>query len=266
MVSLELEARLDNLLATAQEETKDIDIFTPIQEREECPICMIPLPIKESEIVFKLCCGKTICIGCAYKHMLTDMSKKGPSQFRDDYRCPFCQVTLISTKNNIKATKKLMKKENPKAYIAMARAYKKGEGVFQSDTKSLEMYIRAAELGFAEAYNNIAAYYGVGIVVEQDLSKAVAFDEVSAKKGAVLAHITLAHFYTNAGDVEMCINHLTIAASAGDQEAMDKLMNMYKNKDLSKEELSQTLQAFQASKNEVRSKDRDEALAFLAAD
>ena len=35
MVSLELEARLDNLLATAQEETKDIDLFAPIQERED---------------------------------------------------------------------------------------------------------------------------------------------------------------------------------------------------------------------------------------
>ena len=30
MASLELEARLDNLLATAQEETKDIDLFAPI--------------------------------------------------------------------------------------------------------------------------------------------------------------------------------------------------------------------------------------------
>jgi len=55
MSSLELEARLDNLLSTAQDETKDIDLFAPIVEREECPICMIPLPIKDNEVVFMPC-------------------------------------------------------------------------------------------------------------------------------------------------------------------------------------------------------------------
>ena len=37
MVSLELDARLDNLLSTAQAETVDIDIFAPINitEREK---------------------------------------------------------------------------------------------------------------------------------------------------------------------------------------------------------------------------------------
>ena len=34
MTTLELEARLDNLLSTAQIETADIDIFAPIAERE----------------------------------------------------------------------------------------------------------------------------------------------------------------------------------------------------------------------------------------
>jgi hypothetical protein len=69
MATLDLEARLDNLLATAQEETKDIDLFAPIQEREECPICMIPLPMRDDETVFKLCCGKVICSGCVYKNV-----------------------------------------------------------------------------------------------------------------------------------------------------------------------------------------------------
>ena len=44
MVTLELEARLDNLFATAQTETADIDLLAPIPEREECPICLISTP------------------------------------------------------------------------------------------------------------------------------------------------------------------------------------------------------------------------------
>jgi len=66
MVPSELEARLDNLLATARAETANIDLFAPIPEREECPLCMIQLPFKEIETVFKPCCGKLICKGCMY--------------------------------------------------------------------------------------------------------------------------------------------------------------------------------------------------------
>ena len=73
MSSLELEARLNNLLSTAQTETADSDIFAPIPEREECPICLIPLPLVECEISFYACCGKSICRGCTWKHMLSDM-------------------------------------------------------------------------------------------------------------------------------------------------------------------------------------------------
>ena len=90
MATLDLEARLDNLLATAQEETKDIDLFAPIQEREECPICLIPLPFNRNQSMFKFCCGKTICNGCAFKHILTDLNKKGVSKIFEEHKCPFC--------------------------------------------------------------------------------------------------------------------------------------------------------------------------------
>ena len=72
--SLELEARLDNLLSTTQAETADIDIFAPIPEREECPICMIPLPLEEGYIFFT-CCGKNMCNGCIHKSTLTEKKK-----------------------------------------------------------------------------------------------------------------------------------------------------------------------------------------------
>ena len=97
------------------------------------------------------------------------------------------------------------------------------------------------------------------------MSKAVAFDEVAAKKGAVIAHVMLAHFHTNTADNNKRIKHLTVAARAGDKDSMDDLMKAYKAKLLSKEELSQTLRAFQASTNEMKSKDRDDALLLEEA-
>jgi len=190
--------------------------------------------------------------------------KKGPSQFRNDYKCPFCQQALISTKNSIKATKKLIKKKNPKAYMKMADVYRTGEeGVFQSDTKSLEMFILAAELGDAEAFENLGIYYKDGIAVEQDRSKALAFYEVSAKRGSITGHQELVRFHLRHMNVNESIKHCKVAASAGDQESMDYLMKAYKDKLLTKQELTQMLRTFQTSKNAMKSKDRENALDMI---
>jgi len=145
MVSLELEARLNNLLTTSLAETANIDLFASL-EKEECPICMIPMPFDESEVLFMTCCGKYVCHGCSYKRTIIDMKKKN----------------------------------------------------------------------------------------------------------GVRWHI-----------IKTSIEHLTVAASAGNKVSMDKLMKMYKKNALSKEDLTQTLRSFQTSSNEMKSKDRDDARAFL---
>ena len=259
MVSLELEARLDNLLATAQEETADIDLFAPIAEREECPLCLLPLPIKESDIVFKACCGKSICSGCSYKHMLVSL-RNGTLV---DHKCAFCLQPTGTGQQRVKRLKKLMKQNNPNAYMQMAGQCRSGEGVLKSDTKSLEMYIRAAELGNAAALGNIGIAYELGdYSVEQNTSKSVEFFEVSAKKDSVQAHRDLADFHGRNGNMDECMKHMEVAASAGDQESMNGLTNAYKDSLMSKEKLTQILRAFQASSNEMKSTDRENAHLF----
>ena len=57
-------------------------------------------------------------------------------------------------------------------------------------------------------------------------------------------------------NMKKSIEHLKVVASAGDKETMNELMKMYKEKALSKEELIQTLRVFQASSDEMKSKDR----------
>jgi len=254
MASLELEARLDNLLATGQKETADIDILTPITEREECPICMIPLPLREDEIEFKICCGKRICIGCSYKQKLNDNKNGVP---KSEQKCAFC--CQLSPTNHIKAMKKLMKKNNSNAFIQMANHYKTGDGVMQSNTRALEMYIRAAELGDTRAFGMIGQYY----FMTQNTSKAVEFWAVSAKKGSYYAHSLLASLDDMNGNADGCVEHLKVAANAGHKVSMDYLMDNYKRKFVSKEDLTQTLRTYQASSNEMKSKDRDDARAFL---
>ena len=256
MATLDIEARLDNLLSAAQEETANIDLFAPITEREECPICLIPLPLEENEIRFKICCGKCICKGCMYKHILTEMKKGVP---RHKIKCAFC-CQPESTNTN-KALKKLMKRKNPTAFITMSYQYLQGEEVFQSNTKSLEMLIRAAELGYADAFGVIASSYEHGIAVELNMSKALEFYEVAAKKGSIPAHRWIAEIQNRNGNVDEGIKHYKVAASAGCQESMDALMKCYKHELVTKEDLAQTLYVYQASSNAMKSKDRDDAPA-----
>lgn len=158
-----------------------------------------------------------------------------------------------------KLVKKLMKRDHPEAHSQMAALYEDGNGVLQSDTRALELYTRAAELGHTEAYLFIGSYYGQGIAVEQDESKAFEFFEVGAKKGSYNAHIWLAKFHGSNGNMQKFIEHLKVAAKAGCQISMDGVMAAYRDKLLSKDELTQTLRAFQVSSNEMKSKDRENA-------
>jgi len=59
------------------------------------------------------------------------------------------------------------------------------------------------------------------------------------------------------GNENVAIEHTKVAASAGDRDSMDVLMDAYRDKELSKEDLTQTLRAHQASNNEMKSDDRD---------
>jgi len=61
--------------------------------------------------------------------------------------------------------------------------------MLQSYTRALEMYICAAELGNAEAFEKIGSCYHTGIAVEEDKSKALEYWEVAAKKGCIKAQV-----------------------------------------------------------------------------
>lgn len=78
------------------------------------------------------------------------------------------------------------------------------------------------------------------------------------KKGSVFAHHVLAVYEKNM-NIDKSIKHLKKAASAGYQPAMNNMMKAYKDNKVSKEELTQTLRAFQVSNDLTKSKDRDDA-------
>lgn len=156
-----------------------------------------------------------------------------------------------------------MKNNNPGAFIQMAKKHVLGSsGVLQSNTKALEMFIRAAELGSADGFMNVGAFHAGGIAVKPNMMKACSFIEIAAKKGFAEAHQWLANYDPRTGN-DKCIKHLKIAACAGDKGSMDDLMIKYKSNLLSKDDLTQILRDHQASKDEMKSEDRERARLML---
>ena len=47
---------------------KDLGPLGKVPPREECPICMRALPLSEQESTYAVCCGKSVCGGCALQH------------------------------------------------------------------------------------------------------------------------------------------------------------------------------------------------------
>jgi len=83
-------------------------------EPEECPICMLPLPL-EGSVIFESCCGKTICAGCIYTMQLSE----GGGDL-----CAFCRTPKAAPgKETIKRVQKLMDKGYAEAFNSFAGYY-----------------------------------------------------------------------------------------------------------------------------------------------
>ena len=74
-----------------------------------------------------------------------------------------------------------MEKGNAMAYYQVAGDYAKGtSGMPQDHQKANELFLKAGELGYASAYNNLGNSYHNGNGVEIDKNKAKYYYELAA--------------------------------------------------------------------------------------
>ena len=244
MANSSINTKLDELLLRGQTEVADIDLYAPIPPKEDCPICLLPLPIEPNESCYMTCCGTVLCFGCIHSSKMNGLKDL----------CAFCRQPFARNAGIDSARlKKRMEHDDPESFNMMAHRYwMGGSGVEVNVRKALDLFIRAAELGMAEAYYNVACK---GFVTGW---KARACLEVSAKKGLYKAHEHLGEIEETSGNINTAIKHWTVAANAGSQSSLNMLIKAFKNNQLSKEELAQVLRAFQASSDETKSQARDD--------
>ena len=224
---------------------------------EECPICMLPLPLYENHTgtTFHSCCGKEICNGCEYA-----MRETGAKDL-----CAYCRTPPAELNEEIiKRVEKLMEKGNAGAFNQLGGYYRNGtNGLPQNHAKANELYLKAGELGSAGAYNNLGIAYSNGDGVEIDKKKAKHYWELAALNGSIQGRHNLGAAEYNAGNNQQAMKHFIISARAGDKLSLDTVKRGYTHGHVTKDQYANALREYQTIQDEMKSDVRDKAAAML---
>ena len=180
--------------------------------------------------------------------------------------CAFCRTPgAKSDKESVKRLNNLMEKGNADAFKQLADYYGNGTfGLPQDRAKAHELYLKAGELGCTDAYSKLGYSYFRGRGVDVDNEKAKHYWELAAMNGSVTARNNLGVTEGQAGNLHRAMKHFILAARAGYKQSLDAVKEGYKDGDVTKEEYANTLRAHQKSKDEMKSEARDKVKAIMA--
>jgi TPR repeat protein len=231
----------------------DKDLFKQPPAKGECPICMLTLPVTNDGEAYYSCCGKTLCIGCVYAAKKADKRSL----------CPFCRTPHhTSDGETFKRLKKRVAANDAVAIFILGWHYRDGLSDLPQDRKkAFQLFIRAGQLGDANAHFSIAVAYENGRGVKRDTKKAKHYWELAAMGGCVLARHKLGKREENAGNMKRAMKHYMVAAVAGYDSSLKKIREGYMNGHATKVDFERALRAHKVAKDERKSDQREAAAA-----
>ena len=235
----DLEARIATLAERLEIELEGVDVFSPLMERDDCPVCLTPLPLDTKDRAFMACCGNCVCAACNFlqsfqelKKLATFDDKAAVVKILEDSPCAFCRSAR--GEREIEKYKNLAENRgDTEAMGFLAHEYLNGSKTFPKDElTAMGWYVRAAETGDPTALVNVAVMCSQGTVLEKNVGCAKKLAVAAAKKGCVDAHCLLGTFYRNdikkAGPLrgQVCakvLDHWKFAAAGGSRNIMKDL-------------------------------------------
>ena len=190
--------------------------------------------------VYKPCCGKYLCEGCAIaevEEMIEGNIKKW---------CSFCRVPLPLSNNSIpthhankeqlKRLKKRMKLNDAEAFYVLGCAYRDGDiGLSQDMIKAFELLNQAAELGSVSAHYSLALAHLIGkgaschyLDLNEDLEKSIHHTLLAAIGGHEAARYALGWYEEQSDNIDRAMKHYLIAAGSGYDKSLKKVGEGYK--------------------------------------
>ena len=137
-----------------------------------------------------------ICSGCAYAPVYDNLGNVIIEE-----KCPFCRTSVSTLDEYIEQLQKRVELDDAEAIRNLGCYYREGEYGFPQDyDKAFELFVRAGELGHANAYNSIGHAYENGEGVEIDKKKAKHYFKLAAMCGDVYARYNLGINEQRAGE------------------------------------------------------------------
>lgn len=159
-----------------------------------------------------------------------------------------------------------MERGDALAHNHVAYWYFKGaKGLPEDPKRAVELWRKAAELGYMEAYYNLGNRYENGGGVEIDTEEAIRNYEIAAMGGIEEARYRLGLMENKKGNADRMAKHFVIAAKMGHNYALGMVKECYTKGWVTKEVFASTLRAYQASVDETKSEQREMARKFLDA-
>ena len=223
----------------------DLKLYAQPPKREDCPICMLPMPIG-NECTYMSCCGKYICTGC-----VCNLTRAV---------CPYCNTKRPrDMADEIKRLFERMEKFNDaNAMVNLGGFYKMGMNGFPIDySQAAELVERASELGSADAHYNLGNLYHDGDGVKRDTKKAVHHWQIAAMMGNECARHNLGVIEENNGNHDRAMKHLMITAKCGHDDSLELIKEGFMMGKVTKTDFEITLRAHKASQDEMKSDQRD---------
>ena len=235
----------------------DDELFKQPPPSEDCSICLLRLPTLASGSMYMPCCGKIICCGCDYAPKYDNLGNE-----LIEKKCPFCRTPLPGSIEEFnERLQKRVELDDSEAIFTLGCNYRDAEDGFpQDDVKALELFVRAGDLGFTEAYNSIGYAYENGHGVDIDEKKAKHYYELAAIAND-LARYNLGLDEENAGNMNRALKHYMIAAESGEPDSLKKIQKLYSNGHARKDDYAKSLRAYQSYLVEIKSIQRDAAAA-----
>ena len=246
-------------------EVSDDELFQDPPPKEDCPICMLPIP-HDMEVCgvstqYMACCGKLICRACI---SATDgeIRQKNIKDW-----CLFCRKPTTkfskdgSNEEELKRLENRMKLNDAYAFYELSAVYKNGHaGIPKDKKKVLELWNRAADLGLCNAHNSLAeAYYRGDHGVKEDVNKAAHHWMLAAIGGHELARHNVGALEKEKGRMDRAMKHFMMAARSGADNSLKQIGLGYKAGHVTKDDYASILRAHKASQDEMKSEQRARA-------
>ena len=239
-------------------------LFQDPPPKEDCPICMLPMPFASGVCKVKKtympCCGKVLCEGCVFA------SNKEVVKGNLKSWCSLCRVPLPTSIKNTESYERRMKLNDARAFHSLGDIYWAGnKGLPKNSKKAFELFKQAAKLGSTDGHSSLATAYLSGDNANQHAGKAIQQFELAAVGGHETARHKLGLLEKCRGNMCRAMKHFMIAARSGYDESLKKVGEGYKAGHVTKEDYASTLREYQYSVDEMKSEGRTKSIEFYDA-